>query len=51
MPNMKDECRHAILDYLLKDSYKNYPGLIDSIGGFWDYYKARRIASAVAIFL
>jgi uncharacterized membrane protein len=51
MLNMKSECCHAVLDYILmEDFYKNSPGLYDTIGGFWDHYKARRITGIIGGF-
>lgn len=44
--DMQKECCHAVVDYILmKDFYKEFPGLGETIGGFWDHYKARRIVA------
>jgi hypothetical protein len=48
IPGIRDECCHAILDYILKDCYKKYPGLGDSFGGFWEHYKARNVVGIFA---
>jgi hypothetical protein len=42
-----DECCFAIIDYILKDDmYVNYPGLADTLRGYWDQYYARSIIGA-----
>jgi hypothetical protein len=47
---MEKECCHALLDYILiEDVYKNFKGLADSIGGFWDHYKARNIVGLLGL--
>ena len=46
---MKSECYFALIDYILEDDmYKTYPGLGDTIRGFWDNYDARIVAGICA---